>query len=267
MTTVNYLDGTSLTSTQLSNEQIETAFQVATCQMLGIVVFAVDMTLTSGSNIATPASMANLAVGQLIIGTGIPDQTTITVVGASTITMSANATANGVQSITAAQPDAYSLVRIGWMQQGQPGPNINSDTCFVRCAPLDTDFGRMRDVTGSANSTTITQTDVFTRAWRTFWTFYGPNSLPRACAVRSALIKIDFVANLLAQSNLYIQPSIAEPLRNPENFQGDWWERVDLAALFNEQVTETHDVNADASVEVIGYNKDGQFTDFTVQLP
>ncbi len=55
-----------------------------------------------------------------------------------------------------------------------------------------------------------------------------------------------------------------EPRRVPEKIQGEWWERVDFFAEFNEQVTETLTVGTVGSVDVIGYTKDGKFTDITV---
>ena len=62
---------------------------------LGINVTGV---ITSGSNQVTgiaPVQMTGLAVGQLTGGSGIPAGTMITGVGATSITLSANATANG----------------------------------------------------------------------------------------------------------------------------------------------------------------------------
>lgn len=265
-TTITYLDGTQFTSSALSKDELQIAMQIATAQMLGIILFSVDMAL-AGTNVATPVSMANLAVGQILTGSGIPAKTTITAVGATTITLSNAATSTGTFSIVVAEPDAFSLVRIGWQTQGQPAWGITDDVVILRGTTIDNDYSRMRDIVNTDGSTTVTQTDTYTRRWRVSWTFYGPNSLNRAGAVRSALAKIKWIDDLLAQSNLYVDPSIPETPRVPERYQGQWWERVDLVAMFNEQVTETTVVNADASVEIIGYTKDGQFTDFTVQLP
>jgi len=53
-------------------------------------------TTTSASNVLTAvSSVAGLAVGQALLGTGIPANTVITAVGSNTVTMSANATAAG----------------------------------------------------------------------------------------------------------------------------------------------------------------------------
>jgi hypothetical protein len=270
--TTTYPDGSQLVSSALTKNQIELAMQIATCQMLGILTgpWNAQFTLTTGLATAVVLSTLNLYPGQLVACAGVPTGTTILSIAGDVVTFSNAATATGAALGSVTDPLAPQKVRIAWQQQGQPGPAINADTCFVRCTPVDADFSRTRDLTsppGNIDDTTVTQNDVFTRAWRTFWTFYGPNGVDNARAVRSALIKIQIFADLLATNNLYVNPSIAEPMRVPEDFQGEWWERVDLAALFNEQVTESYIVNAVASVEVIGYTVAGEFIDTTVVAP
>jgi hypothetical protein len=277
MSTITYLDGSQLTSTALTEVQAQTALQVATAQALGIVIFAVDMALTENSQTATPTSLANLAIGQVLASPNIPlptfenpAQTAITGIDAEagTITMSAPAMATvAADSVLVAAPGAYSRVRVDWQLQGQPGWGTGDpDTCILGCITVPSEYSNMRDVTNSANGDTITQTDVYTRCWRAAWTFYGPNCVDRARAVRSALIKIPWISDLLAQSNLYIQPNISEPLRVPENFQGQWWPRVDMSAEFNEQITETTTVGTVQSVEVSAYTKEGQFAQFNAPV-
>jgi hypothetical protein len=266
MSTITYLDGSQLTSTALTDLQIQTAFQIATAQMLGIVIFASPMALSKTSNIATPQGMGNLAAGQYLTSPNIPEGTTIVAVGETTITMSQAPLATLTDSVVVSAPGAAELVRIGWQQEGQPGWGIDGNYVMLRCAPIDTEYGRMRDVVGAAGETTITQTDVYTRTWKAYWTFYGPSALDNARAVRSALITIQFVSDLLEQSNLYLNPSIDEPQRVPENFQGQWWDRVDMVAQFNEQVTETFTVGIAKSVQVSLYTDAGQFEEFTTEV-
>lgn len=267
MSTINYLDGTSLTSTALTDNQIQIAFQIATAQMLGITIFTSPMVLNKASNIAIPQGMGNLVAGQSLSSPNIPAGTTIVAVGETTITMSQAPSATLTDSVVVADPDAFSLVRVGWQLQGQPAWSVGQpDTVILRCAPFDSEYSRMRDVVGAVNDTTITKTDIYTRAWKTYWTFYGPNALDNARAVRSALITIQFVADMLEGSNLYVNPSIDEPFRMPENFQGQWWERVDLVAQFNEQVTETFTVGIVTSVSVSLNTDSGQFEEFTTAV-
>jgi hypothetical protein len=292
MSNFTYPDGTQLTSTALTDQQIESAFQLATCQMLGILTYpispqalgvlppslvtyftsypppawTVQLTITSGLNTAVVTSLLNLYVGLLVSGTGIPALTYITNISGNNVTLSNSATVSGTVTASVTDVNAYSKVRIGWQIQGQPGPPITQDTTFIRYEPLDTEFSRLRDAVGSSTDVTYTTTDIFTRTGKIYWTFYGPNALDRARAVRSALITIQQFADLLAISNLYINPSIEEPRRVPENFQGEWWERIDLVAEFNEQVTETYTVGTVESVQVTLYDKSGELETFTAEV-
>ena len=62
--------------------------------------FAITAATTSGSPTVTPTAMAGLAAGQLVAGVGIAAGSYISAVGASTITLSKNATAtNGAQVV------------------------------------------------------------------------------------------------------------------------------------------------------------------------
>ncbi len=268
MQTITYPDGSQFTSTAFATgQEIQTVFQMITAQMLGYTAspLTTQLTLTTGSNVATVGSNLFLYVGQLVAANGLPTGTLILAINGTSITLSKNATVTGVQAGTVTDPLVWNKVRQGWQTQGQPGPDINLDTVTIRCSPIDTPYSRLRDNVGLIpEDITSTQQDVFTRTWVTYFIFYGPNSLSHAKAVQSALIKVPFVDSFLSSNNLYVNPSIREPLRTPELFQGEWWERVDLVAEFNEEITETFTVGTVASVEVKIYTKDGEVADFTV---
>lgn len=268
MSVITYPDGSQLLSTAQSRLTIETAWQIATAQMLGILTSPLTMSITLVLNSAS-AVVANATLlypGELIVATGIPANTTILSVTGTTIVMSANATVAGLQTASVTDPQYPFKVRIGWAQFGEIGPSIDADTVGLTCIPVDTEYARMHDqvYTPNGDPTLITTTDVFTRAWRVRWIFYGPNSLDHARAVKSAIIGLQFVSDLLATYNIYVNPDVWEVDSHPENFEGQWWERADLQVNFNEQVTETFTVGAVESVEILMYNKDGKVADFTI---
>ena len=62
---------------------------------------------------------------------------------------------------------------------------------------------------------------------------------------------MDWVRAIFALSNLYLIPDSAEPLRAPELFSGEWWDRADFRARYYEGVTETIAQQTVASAEVI----------------
>jgi hypothetical protein len=262
-----YPDGTKLTSSALTDNEIQTIFQLVTAQMLGILTGTVSpsITLVSGSLNGIVDSSSLLYPGQFISATGLPANTQITGITGNTVALSQAATSSqtGIQA-TVTDPSWSSKVRIKWQIQGQPGPPISSDTTEVGCVTEDTEYSRMHDVTVSGSENTLITTDIYTRAWKVSWTFYGPNCVDRARQVRTALVTAQFVTDYLASSNLYVNPDIKVSPRVPENFQAEWWDRADLEAYFNEQVNETSTVGTVGSVEVEVYTKDGKVADFTV---
>lgn len=294
MATFTYPDGTQLTAIALTEDTLEAMLQVVTAQALGIIVtpltdaqmtalpppfvaaygaslkvpLTVEMTTVVTQFAVTVASLLNLYQGELVDCAGVPPGAVIKgSLSATQVLLSLAATAAGTAVATVTDPAAFYKVRIGWQQQGQPGWNISQDVVILRAEMLDTDYGRMRDAVSVTNGAVNTTTDVNTRAWRVYWTFYGPNSTDRARALRTALTDIQFVADELAAGNLYVNPSIAHPRRSPELYQGQWWTRVDLMAEFNEQVTETYTVGTVNSVEVSVYTEAGLVEDFTVTPP
>lgn len=294
MSVTTYPDGTQLLSTALTDTQVQTVFQLIAAQMIGLLTapldpqalpnlpepladqyaanppqaWTVSITLTAGQLVATVASVINLYEGASIACSGLPDGTVIVNVGpGNQVFLSSPTTESGMQTATVTDPAVFSKVRQGFQQQGQPGQPINGDTAYVRCIPIPAEYSQGRDFTQVAGETTITLNDVFSRAWKTSFVFYGPNALDHARAIRSALIKIDLFSSILAVCNLYVNPNIEEPSRGPLEFQGQWWERVDLTVILNEQITESYVVNADASVDISLYTEAGKFLEFTAKLP
>jgi hypothetical protein len=160
-------------------------------------------------------------------------------------------------------------VRIGWQTTGQPASDITEDVIYIRCTEEDDLYNRIRDEEIAdvlpEPSTQLQITTTYTRVWRTFWTLYGPGSFDKARQIKSALFKqkihdmllgaygtFQLLPNPGAYANLalYLVTEIMAPTRVPENFGGQWWERVDFACQFNEGVTEVDTVNAVVSTEV-----------------
>lgn len=131
-----------------------------------------------------------------------------------------------------------SIIRQTWPQAGAPGFTINSDWVFLSITPATTNYyNKQREVEFINNDdATITQRTTYTRVWTLAWQCYGPNSSYNAMNIRDQLF-YETSHNQLAASNLYLMTDVDDPVRGPEQFMGQWWERSNLQAEFYEAVT------------------------------
>lgn len=164
-------------------------------------------------------------------------------------------------SVLGLPANAFDQVRVDWQTQGQPFQGIADDICYLRSVEEDDEYNRVRDLETVFNDDdTVTVITSYTRIWRTFWTLYGPNSFDRARMLRSALFK-DVSHDALAKYSLYLVTDPAAPIRVPEYEDGQWWERVDFSAQFNEAVVEPETTGFIKSVEVIVQSDAGVIAD------
>lgn len=151
-------------------------------------------------------------------------------------------------------------VRIGWPTAGAPAWAITDDVCFVQAIETDDDYDRLREVQELTNGDgTLTEQTSYTRVWEISHAIYGPNSFDHARLIRSGLFQQKYhdvlVAGLEYNSGLYLMSDIRPPMRAPELFEGQWWERTEFRYRLNELVIENDIVNAVKSVEVKIYTQ------------
>ncbi len=168
-----------------------------------------------------------------------------------------------LQSITCGMigidPPDLSAVRVDWPTEGQPFVDApETDVCYLRCVLENDDYDKLRDLArtnAEPSPTPVMYTWTYTRVWTVHWIFYGPGSLNHASAVRSALFQ-EYFTDQLGLSQLFPNPDNAAPQRVPEQFNAQWWERVDFSTCMNEFVTETTTVPAVVSVPVTVESED-----------
>ena len=164
-------------------------------------------------------------------------------------------------------PNAPSAVRIGWPTGGAPSWAITDDICFILATEDDDDYNLLREVSEIDNDppTTITEQTTYTSVWAIHLCLYGPNSSDIARRIKSSLFQ-QSTHDVLAGNNpyggvLYLITNVPRPIRAPELFAGEWWERVDFTFRLNESVIENSVVNAVKSAEVKVYNEDSLLID------
>lgn len=271
-TTTTFQNGQVLTSSALTDTQVDTLFQMLMNQILGVVSnLQLPCNLTNQSDvISTPLVEANIADAFQVSGDGVPALTTIVGISAQgnnfLITLSNQATKSGIETLAFYDPASNTRVRISWPEKGAPGFGIEDDVLFIRCV-LEPSTYNIRDESWQldpSDKTTVFKNRVYTRQWRIAFVAYGPNAFDSIRLIRSMLLE-DFPHDTLAASNLYLVPDTVTPDRNPELFEGQWWERIDWAAVFNEQVNETITLPAVASIPIIGTTSAGKQFGTTVQ--
>ena len=133
--------------------------------------------------------------------------------------------------------DTYQKVRISWQQKGVPAWGIDEDIAFIRVGEKEDLFNVIRDyIQYQQNADTARIANAYTRILDIKWVFYGPNSYDNASKVRSRLFMESFRSDLTSK-DVYLVPDVKSPQRAPEVFEGQWWDRSDLTAHFNNLVS------------------------------
>ena len=133
-------------------------------------------------------------------------------------------------------PKKSTPVRIAWPADGSPAWKRDEDVIFLRIGEDDDPFNKLRDTTFTqSNEDYATQATSYTRVLNVHWVCYGPNSYDNAFRIRNALYDTK-QKEFLGVNKIYLIPAIESPRRSPELFVGQWWERTNLMAKFNELI-------------------------------
>ena len=139
----------------------------------------------------------------------------------------------------AAQNAASREIRFAWPTKGAPPWTVAENIAFIQILPEQDAYSQQKHVTNihSTADTYFRQLET-TGVWKINWIFYGPNSYPNAMSVSLQMFDPD-VQLLLRQNSLFPLPNFDMPVRIPELFEGQWWERVDLTIKMNAQIRVT----------------------------
>jgi hypothetical protein len=132
-----------------------------------------------------------------------------------------------------ANPVNANKVRISWPVDGAPAWKITEDVTFLRIGDEEDPFSLLRDTTYSTlDNDNANQETSYTRVMNVHWVCYGPNSNDSAFMIRNKLYS-QIVRDLLNDKQVFLVPKIDSPIRSPELFNGQWWDRSNLNAKFN----------------------------------
>lgn len=130
-------------------------------------------------------------------------------------------------------------VRVAWPEDGAPAWPIDYDVCFLLIQPEPDPYTQQLEETWTEqDANDAAMSTAYTFVFRVGFTFYGPNSFDNADLVRSQLFA-SFTTTTLSSNNLALITDVPMPMRAPELWGGQWWDRSDLVARFNELVIRT----------------------------
>lgn len=149
-------------------------------------------------------------------------------------------------------------VRIAWPSGGAPSWKKDEDIIFIRITPVDDAMAREQNICydpHKEDKAYARKETGYTRVHKINWTLYGPNSYDNADIIRHLIFDYDYMKEF-KKKNLFLVTDVPMPVRLPEYYNGQWWERTDFSATFNEAVIRENKVPyiQSASVE-IKYNK------------
>lgn len=141
-------------------------------------------------------------------------------------------------------------VRVEWPTGGAPGWKIDEDVTFVMVNYDDDAITRQIEVDYQPiDDQNAYRSHSSTRVLRINWICYGPNSFDHANTIRSGIFLPD-ISKLLADSNLALIFDLPAPIRAPELFNGQWWDRTSFYARFNELMVQSIQVQYLTSTNV-----------------
>ncbi|NHN33541.1 phage neck terminator protein [Paenibacillus agricola] len=141
-----------------------------------------------------------------------------------------------------AAPANQKRVRVSWPEKGAPAWKREENIAFISVEPDDDPYTRQMDVEYSEiDADNANRAMSYTRVHRVSWICYGPSSFGDTDLIRSSLFKPEYTM-ALAAVNMALITDVSAPRRSPELFGGQWWERSNFSARFNEKVIRQSEV-------------------------
>lgn len=151
-------------------------------------------------------------------------------------------------------------VRISWPQDGMPGFDITENVIFIRVGEQDQDVNRQVNViTAPIAHDTNNMSEVIgrTRVLNVTWICYGPLAYDNATRIFNSL-PLPVFHNTLSPGKIFLVPVAESPVRRPELYNGQWWNRADFQAQFNNKVESGSTIPYIQSADVKIINERGE---------
>lgn len=155
------------------------------------------------------------------------------------------------------KPINQDRVRIDWPTGGAPAWKISEDIVFLQVTTAGDPYIQQRNVSYQQNADELNRKVSYTRVHSVQWIVYGPNSTENAESIRNGIYLPDSKVSLGAKK-LYLVTDVDPVTRLPELFNGQWWQRADVSARFNELVTRSAAVPSILGTQIVIKSDTGQ---------
>ncbi len=117
-----------------------------------------------------------------------------------------------------------------------PAWKKEEDVCLIYELPQDDGYNRRRNRSyADQGGRDLIAVDEHTDVHYFNFVNYGPNAYEFARDIRDGLF-LDETRRLLSKNNFYLVTDVPAIKRIPELWNGEWWNRADISAIFNEYV-------------------------------
>lgn len=142
-------------------------------------------------------------------------------------------------------------IRMSWPTDGAPAWKITDDICFLQINNQDDGISKQFDTKYTVQSGyDLNENISYIKVHRVDFVLYGPNSFENAEIIKNALYTSSKYKILLIQNNMSVIQDVNIPIRSPELFQGQWWERTNFFVSFNELITTSSTIQAIQTINI-----------------
>jgi hypothetical protein len=148
-------------------------------------------------------------------------------------------------------------VRFAYPSKGQPAWDIDKNYVVITVAPANNPYDKFRDIKFKEFDNNNAEQEVaYTRVFSCLWTLYGPNAYDLADELRSGIL-LEENRRTLAVNDIFPLTQVPTPVRIPYDYNGQWWERVDIQAYYNVGTLRTSKIPYLKSADISIYTEDG----------
>lgn len=125
------------------------------------------------------------------------------------------------------------FIRWKYPSKGGPDWEMDDNIIFLNLSEMDDEWGKQNDSIYVTENETVIRKRARTRVWELLCTVYGPNACDIANEIKDGVFT-DSIRRMLSKNEVFLIPDMPVCRYVPEVYDGQWWNRYDVALHFNE---------------------------------